>query len=384
MKERIIWCGASLNFKGLQRYKGEPPSASQWIKGFLKGIEDNAVEVEAYAPIWDSYFPKGKLFPGLHKFLDSSLNQTIVRYLNFPFLRKYSVAKALSSKIKNSIRKKGKPLAILNYNTYPHYCQALQSVVAKYPDVLWINVVLDLDDPDVDDWSKFRKDTKGSQGAIFLSWWGFQNSPLKYNLHMDCGWSGNLPIYEIPEKKIFIYAGKMADYGGINVLVDVIKKIDNPEIIFKFYGKGSNSKLIELAENDTRVKLGGFVTDEELNKVCEKAFAFLSPRDNSHQGTKMIFPSKILFYLKYQKPVISSMLLGMSPDYKNVLIEPIDDSVVAWKKQIEIVSKYKSRDMLEIKQKTSTLLAMKTWQNQGNNVINLIKKIKEDSFQKNI
>jgi hypothetical protein len=98
----------------------------------------------------------------------------------------------------------------------------------------------------------------------------------------------------------------------------------------------------------------------------------------------MIFPSKILFYLKYQKPVISSMLPGMSTDYKNVLIEPMDDSVVAWKNQIEIVSKYKSRDMLEIKQKTSILLAMKTWQNQGNNVINFIKKIKEDSSKKNI
>lgn len=374
--KNIIWCGASLNFNGLERYKGEPPSATQWIKGFLTGIEDNDMNIEGYAPIWDSYFPKGKLFPGAPKFLDSSLNQKIVKYLNLPFLREYSVALVLARKIKKSIRKNGKPLAILNYNTYPHYCRALKSVVSKYPDVLWINVVLDLDDPEIDNWSSFKKDTEGSQGAIFLSWWGFQNSPLQNNLHMDSGWSGVLPAYKIPDKKVFIYAGKMAEYGGVNVLVEAIKRIDRSDIIFKFYGKGSNAKLNELARVDKRVELGGFVTDEELNRVCENAYAFLSPRDNNHQGTKMIFPSKILFYLKYQKPIISSFLPGMSPDYKNVLIEPDDDSVSAWKKEIEGICNYSSIDMKKVQEKTIILLEKKTWQKQGEKVLNFVRTIK--------
>lgn len=375
MKEKIIWLGASLNFKGLQRYKGEPPSATQWIKGFVQGIEANNVDVEGYAPIWDAYFPKGSLMPGFSKFLDTSLNQTLVRYLNLPFLREQSVANSLSHKIKKSIRLNGKPLAILNYNTYPHYSKAVKQVLKKYPNIIWVNVVLDLDDPEKDNWLKFKNDTEGSSGAIFLSWWGFENSPLKYNLHMDCGWNGSLPNYNIPEKKVFVYAGKMAEYGGLNVLLDAIKKNNNPEIYFEFYGKGSNNNLTELANKDPRIFIGGFVTDEELDRACEKAFAFLSPRDNNHQGTKMIFPSKILFYLKFQKPIISALLPGMSPDYKNVLIEPVDDSINAWSQKIEIVSKYTDANMKGIQQRSKALLDKKTWQKQGQNVLNFIHKL---------
>ncbi|MHB0755256.1 glycosyltransferase [Polaribacter sp. M15] len=378
MKDRILWCGAALNFNGLKRYKGEPPSASQWIKGFLQGIEANQVKVEGFAPIWDAYFPKGKLIPGQQKFLDQSLNQKIVRYFNLPFLRKFSVAKTLSRKIHTSIMKNGTPLAILNYNTYPHYCNAIKKVIAKYPDIIWINVVLDLDDPEKDNWVKFKKDTEGSAGAIFLSWWGYKNSPLPNNLHMDCGWSGNLPNYKIPEDKIFVYAGKMAEYGGLNVLLDAIQQIDNPNVIFKFYGKGTNAKLMELAEKDKRIYVGGFVTDEELHDVCENAFAFLSPRDNKHQGTKMIFPSKILFYLKYQKPVLSSLLPGMSPDYKDVLVEPTDDSANAWAAKIKEACKYNDKQISTIRQNTKFLLENKTWEKQANNVLNFIASVKKE------
>lgn len=370
MTKNIYWCGASLNYEGLNQYKGEAPSATQWITGFITGLENNSAEVNVFAPIWDAYFPKGKLVPGNKKHLDKSFNQKLVRYLNLPYLRNLTASYSLYKKMVQTIKEKGNPpQAILNYNTYPHYVDAIKRVKKTYPNILWINVILDLDDPEKDNWQKFLNDTSGASANIFLSWWGYNNAPGIKKLHLDCGWSGNLPKYKINHKKIIVYAGKMAEYGGINTIIEAIRLVKDPNVVFKFFGKGTNNKLTALAKIDCRIKVNGFVTDEELQSKCENAYAFLSPREMSHQGNKMIFPSKILYYLTFRKPVISPILPGVAPDYYNLLVVPKEDSIQAWADSINDVLDYSSSEQNTIKTKTEQFLDSKTWKKQGESLL---------------
>jgi len=371
----IFFCGSVLNYEGLRKYKGEPPASSQWIKGFVEGLISNKTKVTVISPIWDSLFPKGKLFPGKFKYLDTDLKQVLVRYINLPYIRNYTVENSVYRTIKKQILIGNIPDIIFNYNTYPYYVGALKRIKSEYPNIKWINIILDLDDPTKDNWAKFLTDTSRSDASVFLSWWGFKNAPIKHKFHLDCGWSGELPHVKHNNEKRFLHAGKNARYGGTDELIKVIKHCKHKDISFHFYGKDSYSALKELAEMDSRVILHGFVSNEELDIACKNATAFLSPREIDFQGTRMIFPSKILTYLKYQKPIISAMLPGLSPDYEKVLIVPTDNITKSWNDSIEKIINFNASDFEFIATESKNLLLKKHWNYQTKKLVDFLNHI---------
>lgn len=82
---------------------------------------------------------------------------------------------------------------------------------------IWANVILYLDDPIKDNWKAFLSKSKGSEGNIFLPWWGYINIPIKPKLNWDFCWDGGKPLVNLNRNlKIFVYIEKFADYGGIN------------------------------------------------------------------------------------------------------------------------------------------------------------------------
>lgn len=374
-RKKVFFCGAMLNYEGLKRYKGETPAASIWIKGLFSGLMDNDVEITCFSPIWDTLFPKGRLFPGKRIYLDHMVKQVLVRYFNVPFLRTATVAYFLERAILNAIKKDGMPDGILNYNTYPYYCKALQKLSKKYPNLPWVNVVLDLDDPTRDNWGAFLRDTLGSKGSIFLSWWGYQNAPIETKHHMDAGWTGEFLEVDYNNQKIFLYAGKYAKFGGIDDIIEAIKLYPKKDAIFQFYGKDVYAPLNELATVDERVQIKGFVSDEELDTACKNATAFLSPREFNFQGTRMIFPSKIMFYLKYQKPIISAMLPGLSPDYEAILVQPDENTPEAWAACMDKVLQMTNMELHTISEKSKVLLEKKRWASQAKALIHFLETI---------
>jgi len=374
-EKSIFWCGSILNHAGLKRYKGEAPSATQWSRGLIGGINQQDIDVKLFAPIWDSLFPKGKLFPVNKKYLDDHYNQIPVHYINAPLLRTKSVATALTYRILKYIKTYGAPLAIFNYNTYPHYCKAIKAVKRKYPDIIWVNLVLDLDDPLNDNWLAFKNDVLGSDGCVFLSWWGYENAPIKHKIHLDSGWNGNLPKHEDNGENVFIYAGKLSDVGGIATIIEAIKHYPQQDVYFDFYGKGHHAGLEELASKDNRVRIRGFVSDEELDKACSHAKVFLSPRDLNFQGTRMVFPSKNLFYLTYRKPIISQMLPGLSPEYEKIMLTPPGDDPKSWSETMLYAMHMDEERLQDLANRIESFLYTRKWENQASKLMNFVKEL---------
>lgn len=375
-KPSIFWCGSILNHDGILSYKGEAPSATQWSKGLISGFEQNGINVTCFSPIWDSLFPKGKLFPGNVKYLDSKIDQKLIRYLNFPFLRTQSVANALSKRILQEIKTNGNPLAIITYNPYPHYCLALERVIKKNNNIVWINLVLDLDDPERDNWGNFLNSTNKAKGNVFLSWWGYVNAPINNKLHLDAGWDGKYPqiVYDSLPKR-FVYAGKLSKEGGIDDLINTIRIFPRQDVQFDIFGKGNNPDLNSLASVDSRVKLHGFVTDDILDQVCRMATGFLSPRDTNFHGTKMVFPSKLLFYLKYRKPIVSSLLPGLSPEYHNILIIPDSNSPLDWSNAIDSIINKDTLNLKQLSERIDIFLESRLWNVQAQKLYDYVKSL---------
>lgn len=371
---RVLWLGAVLNDRGLKKFRGETPAATQWSRGLLKGLAENGCDVKVLAPIWDALFPRGTLFPGNREFLEQGFDQQLVRYLNFPGMRTRSVADSLKRVLKNEVAK-NEPAVVLNYNPYPHYCQAMKSVLKDRPHIKWFNVVLDLDDPTLDKWSSYARATNGASGAVFLSWWGYENAPVEKKLHLDAG-VVSPKVIPRPSKptnnKTFIYAGKLADYGGLPQIISAIGKYDDPLASFEFFGKGYSRALADLASTDSRVKVFGFVSDDELKDACVNGDAFLSPRDIGFQGTKMIFPSKILYYLQFGRPVLSPMLPGLAPEYKDVLLDVGDGKPDLWGDAFNSVKRMTSHQLSELERKIERILAKRTWRSQGRRLLDFV------------
>lgn len=373
----IFFCGSILNQNGLKRYKGSSPAASQWSKGLIKGIEENGIKVTVFAPIWDSLFPKGRLLPGKLKYLDNSFNQKIIKYLNFPGIRTFSIYFLLTRKIYKEIKNGIIPLAIINYNPTKYYCKAINKIKIIFPEIIWVNIVLDFDDPEKDSWLGFKKLTNSTDGHVFLSWWGFKHAPVKNKLHLDSGWDGICCSNENVnyQTKIFIYAGKIADYGGITEIINSIKLFPNTDVRFDFYGNGEHEGLNELAKYDQRVIIKGFVSDEDLNIACQNAYAFLAPQDVNSSSNKLTFPSKILFYLKFKKPIISQTLPGLSPDYNSVLIHPSENTAIGWAKTMKEVVELNLVEKQCIAIKSQKILEDKNWTLQAKYLIKFIESL---------
>ena len=87
-------------------------------------------------------------------------------------------------------------------------------------------------------------------------------------------------------------------------------------------------------EKDSRIKFFGYVSRKRLEEKCRQTDIFVNPRKSDGNDTN--FPSKILFYLSFKKPIISTRS-GLSPKYNNVLFLLDDEKINTLTRKIELL-----------------------------------------------
>ena len=169
----------------------------------------------------------------------------------------------------------------------------------------------------------------------------------------------------------------MQKFGGVHLLVEAIKQIPKhiDNIRFEFYGKEVTTELINLMNNDVRVEFKGFVSEYELESAFEKAHAFLSPLDLSYSDNNMVFPSKILNYLRYKKPILASKSMGISNEYDDILFYPDNNDVQGWLLLILKIYSFTIVDYDLVENKSEMLLTHKKWDKNVERIINFIETV---------
>lgn len=124
--------------------------------------------------------------------------------------------------------------------------------------------------------------------------------------------------------RALMYMGALTEHGGAVQLARAFHSLSEKDIELWVTGRGSNVELEKLAEADSRIKLYGFVGQEQLHSLASRARVFANPRPTAFAPNKLNYPSKLLHYLAYGRPVISTFTDGLSPDYREVLI-PIEE-----------------------------------------------------------
>lgn len=119
-----------------------------------------------------------------------------------------------------------------------------------------------------------------------------------------------IEINPVHNKKIKImYAGLLSKVTGIDMIINVAKRMENVDLIIT--GRGDLEEFVkEESNNSCNIKYLGSLKYEEYIKALNDANILINPRNMNLDENKNNFPSKIFDYLAVGKIIVSTKFSG--------------------------------------------------------------------------
>lgn len=134
---------------------------------------------------------------------------------------------------------------------------------------------------------------------------------------------------------ICTYIGKTNEKNGISVICEAAKQLK--EFEFHIYGNGDMDDILRETHIDN-LFYHGFIAPQSIDDVLLDSDILLSPR-YPREYTSVSFPSKILKYISFGKPIVTYKLPCYPKAFDNFLLYPGDQSVQSF---IECIQKAKT------------------------------------------
>lgn len=106
----------------------------------------------------------------------------------------------------------------------------------------------------------------------------------------------------------------------------VVRLYDRPNVKFVLCGKETEMALREAFGANPRVEVAGFLEESAMRTLCNATDALLNVRSPSHPDNILNYPSK----LPHGRPVVSTRLASLTPEYAEVVRFPADDTPEAY------------------------------------------------------
>ncbi|MBR3966523.1 MAG: glycosyltransferase [Clostridia bacterium] len=300
------------------------------LNGFSE-FEDISASVINIPPMGS--FPKNskKLFLRTENWNDGKNVQ--VGYLNLPFIKQCIMRDQIKKQLKKQIKNCGENTSIIMYSLFEPFLDVISWTKKKYP---FISAYLIQTDPvpgreDMDCYmtsyarikgNRLVKKAKCIDGFITLT--KYLTKPLEVGerpfciVECVCNFSQDADARIENEKNICLYTGSLAKEFGMYELAEAFKKLENAELWV--CGSGELADYFkETEKNYKNIKFFGFVPQEQLAEIRQKANFLINPRRPSGTYTKHSFPSKTAEYMASGKPVIMYKLEGIPDEYDQYL-----------------------------------------------------------------
>jgi len=369
---RFLWLEGIFDENTVSLFFTISPASNYWQRGFVDALNKLGHNVDVIGYPVERVWPFGRLIiRGEQALLSPGLTGKIVGYVNSPFLRDTTRYINLLKATKRSLLvSEEKPNYVIIFSCLNKSTDETPSIrIAKYIrehfGVPWICIVADGAAP------------IGADGYVYLAWSYYQSDTAPGpSIYIDGGISDikcagdlNLGLNHRTRGRILMYMGALTQHGGVSQLARAFNKISDEDIQLWICGRGNNAELAHLAEIDHRIQIKGFVEELELNKLASAAFAFANPRPNSFAPNKLNYPSKVLHYLAYGKPIISTFTDGLSPDYMDVLIPIRDESEECLREAIMRVLNMKVNEYDAMCSRIASFNKTHTWTYQINRFV---------------
>ena len=327
--KNYLWLEGIFDEDTIKSFVSTSPAVSFWQRGFVDALNNIGSRVDVIGYPAERVWPFGRLsIRSEQASLSPGLKGKTVGYINTLFLRDKTQYMNFLKVAKHYFKaSENRPDYAITFSCLDKPTDETPSMrVAKYIRekyaVPWICIVGDGAAP------------PGADGYVYQNWTYYHSGKAPGpSVHIDGGIPRIKPGKEPtsgfnphPREKALMYMGALTQHGGCTPLARAFHALPDEDIRLWICGRGENTELERLAEIDKRIIIKGFVSELELNKLARSAFAFANPRPNSFVPNKLNYPSKILHYLAYGKPIISTFTDGIDPAYSDVLIPILEDT----------------------------------------------------------
>ena len=346
---KILWSGPVVDRNLCNTSSAISPAANNWQLDFINGLIDNNVPISIFSYLPNPSWPKG-LFTPKHK-KSNICNHYSVSYFNIHWLRNYIIAFKYIHLLKKHHKNGKKYDVLITYNASKQNLFFGKYFKDKYKGI-WVSII-------ADEYTSGYPDIE-----VYLSYGYYLRSLSTFKMHLN----GATPFFKEckivkSSKKSLIYCGTIDKWTGIIKFIDDFVEINDDDFELHIYGKGN---IIEAKNmNSKNIIYHGFVSENVLQEACMNAFAFVNPRPTNIPGIENNFPSKILFYLSFGKPIISTKTEGISPLFDNLLCyyNPIDTNDLI--RVFEFLKLLNNEDDLyTIQDRSRDFCKQNTWQQQ--------------------
>ncbi len=348
--KKVLWIGPIVYPDDIGNYKAQSAAANVWQLGFISGLIENGYQIENVSYVPYSTWPRGPLWIGANKSREIliGLNQTSCTYLNLTGIREVWLGLTILFILIRNFRAT-EFLCFITYNpTLRHRIPVI--LYSLYHKIKWISILAD-------------NFTKGRPHfTLFLSYDYFKRFKKPNKYFLDGGISNTGIHFHQPLKspKILLYAGSQSNVTGLRDFVFFFKTIELEDFELHIYGNQSDKEIKELCNSSKNIKQFGFVEDEVLNKACEQAFAFINPRPKSNIANTT-FPSKILYYIQYEKPIISTNTGTLAKKYNDLIFTYEHGNISSF---VSVLDKIGSIDLAQYSKKIQDFKTEYSWKNQ--------------------
>ena len=301
------------------------PAANRWQCGFINALQDHGINVAVLGHVPESLWPMGR-FRIIAESGHSApgINGALLSYWNIPFWRTHDLCRRYTKAFRSLCRTEGHPSVVISYNDSP-WNAAVGLYAQEQLGIPWICMVAD-GPGSSPEYVKHEALINRAAGRVFLPWGRYRDCQCAPKLHLDGGVTelrvdpDNLPVSQPGSKFVVLFTGSMTHWAGVNFLLQSFQLIRNRQVELWLCGPGSNLYVERAVRADPRIKFLGLIDEQRLQQISHRADVFINPRLSSVSGNRFNFPSKVLEYLSYGKPVISTWTEGLNPDYADILI----------------------------------------------------------------
>jgi glycosyltransferase involved in cell wall biosynthesis len=195
-------------------------------------------------------------------------------------------------------------------------------------------------------------------------------------LHLDGGVSEaskGFPIHHVVKPRL-LFSGALDHWGGIQQLLDAFERLRVPNASLVVVGWSQWPGLRKRLENTPGVEYYGRVDETTLLRLAEEAAVLVNPRPLKTPGNQMNFPSKLLEYLTYGRPVVTTMTPGVAPCYTDLTVPAKSDSPDDLAAAIERALSLPHADRVELARRVEHFLATtRLWSIQSRRLWDFLK-----------
>lgn len=348
--KKVLWIGPIVHPDDIGSYKAQSAAANVWQLGFISGLIENGYEVENVSYVPYSQWPRGPLWirANNNREILIGLNQTSCAYLNITGIREVYLGLTILFILLRNFRSTEFSCFITYNPTLRHRIPII--LYSLYNKIKWVSIL-------ADNFAKGRP-----HFTLFLSYDYFKRFKKLNKYFLDGGISNKAIRFQQPLKspKILLYAGSQSSVTGLRDFVFFFKSMELDDFELHIYGYPSDKEIKELCNNSKNIKQFGFVEDEFLNTACEQAFAFINPRPKSIIANTT-FPSKILYYMQYEKPIISTNVDKLAKRYNDLIFNYEHADIASF---TSVLDKIESIDLVEYSRKIQYFKTEYSWNNQ--------------------